>query len=74
MTNPDSLRFTATMPGAMRWLSQHHGSRKMVIEEDRVATFQDLDKASAELAKALLASAWGRAAASRSSFQMALIL
>lgn len=60
MTHPDPLRFTATMPGAMAWLSERHGSRNMVIEAERVATFRDVDAASAELAKALLASGAGK--------------
>ena len=60
MTHPDSLPFTATIPAAMGWLSQHHGGRKMVIEQGRVATFRELDRASAELAKALLASGAGK--------------
>ena len=60
MTIPDSLRFTETMAGAMRWLSQHHGGGKMVIEEGRAVTFQELDHASADLAKALLVSGVGK--------------
>lgn len=60
MTHPDALPFTATIPAAMGWLSQHHGGRNMVIEQDRVATFRELDRASAELAKALLASGAGK--------------
>ena len=60
MTHSDSLPFTATIPAAMGWLSQRHGGRNMVIEQDRVATFQELDRASAELAKALLASGAGK--------------
>ena len=44
----------------MRWLSQHHGGSKMVIEEDRVATFSEVDRASADLAKALLSSGVGK--------------
>ncbi|MYH15616.1 MAG: acyl--CoA ligase [Gammaproteobacteria bacterium] len=60
MTIPDSLPFTETAAGAMRWLSQHHGGSKMVIEEDRVATFGEVDRASADLAKALLSSGVGK--------------
>ncbi|MDD9963149.1 MAG: class I adenylate-forming enzyme family protein [Gammaproteobacteria bacterium] len=60
MSNPDSLPFTETAAGAMRWLSQHHGGSKMVIEEDRVATFSEVDRASADLAKALLSSGVGK--------------
>ena len=60
MTIPDSLQFTETAAGAMRWLSQHHGGNKAVIEDDRVATFQELDRASTDLAKALLASGMGK--------------
>ncbi|MYF50698.1 MAG: acyl--CoA ligase [Gammaproteobacteria bacterium] len=60
MTIPDSLPFTETAAGAMRWLSQHHGGSKMVIEEDRVATFSEVDRASADLAKALLSSGVGK--------------
>lgn len=44
----------------MRWLSQHHGGGKMVIEEDRVATFSEVDRASADLAKALLSIGVGK--------------
>lgn len=60
MTIPDSLQFTETAAGAMRWLSQHHGGNKAVIEDGRVATFQELDRASTDLAKALLASGMGK--------------
>ena len=49
-----------TAAGAIGWLSQHHGGNKMVIEEDRVATFEELDSASADLAKALLLSGVGK--------------
>ena len=60
MTNPDSLQFTETAAGAVRWLSPHHGGNKAVIEDERVATFGELDRASADLAKALLASGIGK--------------
>ena len=60
MTDPDSLQFTETAAGAVRWLSQHHGGNKAVIEDERVATFGELDRASADLAKALLASGIGK--------------
>ena len=60
MTIPDSLPFTETTAGAIGWLSQHHGGGKMVIEEGRVATFSEVDRASADLAKALLSSGVGK--------------
>ena len=60
MTIPDTLRFTETAAGAIRWLSEHHGGNAAVIETDRVATFQELDRASADLAKALLTSGVGK--------------
>ena len=60
MTIPDSLPFAETTAGAIGWLSQHHGGGKMVIEEDRVATFSEVDRASADLAKALLSSGVGK--------------
>ena len=60
MTIPDSLPFAETTAGAIGWLSQHHGGGKMVIEEDRVATFSEVDRASADLAKALLSIGVGK--------------
>lgn len=60
MTNPDALHFIETTAGAISWLSENYGDNKMVIEEDRVVTFLDLDKATQELAKALLASGIGK--------------
>ena len=60
MTIPDTLQFTETAAGAIRWLSEHYGGNAAVIETDRVATFQELDRASADLAKALLTSGVGK--------------
>ena len=60
MTIPDKLQFTETAAGAIRWLSEHHGGNAAVIEMARVASFGELDRASADLAKALLASGIGK--------------
>ena len=60
MTHPDALRFSETTAGAINWLSRNYGDNKMVIEEGRIVTFQQLDQASTELAEALLASGIGK--------------
>ena len=60
MTKPDALDFTETTAGAIRWLNECHGDLKAVIEEKRVLEYRDLDRASADLAKALLACGIGK--------------
>ena len=60
MLAPDKTDFYPTSAGAIHSLADRFGTREMIIEKSRRATFADVEKESSLLARALLKSGAGK--------------
>lgn len=56
----DGLPYTATMVGAIEWLSRHQADNFMLIDDHQSATYKEASEKSRQLAKALVANGVGK--------------